>query len=138
MKNKKWKQAVSKTLVIAWLLSFVLGFAAGIVIDDSLAAGKKKTTVSKQVSSDCSSVKLRYYQAVSLGRTPSKNDLTLSQGCATKEKKLWNKNPSSAQCRVIKLYEDRRKLTAMVKKKKMNWTDYFYCKAKLAGFTSSL
>lgn len=138
MKNKKWKQAISRTLVVAWLVSFILGFAAGAIVDDSFAAGKKKTTTSKtSIKSDCGSVKLRYYQGLSLGRAPSTPDQTLAQGCAKKEKKLWDRNPSNAQCRVIKLYEARRKLTTMVKKKKMSWTDYFYCKAQIAGSQTS-
>lgn len=141
-KKRKSKFFFTRALISALIASFVLGFSAGALTDDASAASKSKTasavTKTKKTSktthksvpaTDCASVKLRYYQALSDNKSPSKTDQGLASQCAVKEKKMWNKNPNSSKCKTIKKYESKKQLTSMVKKKKMNWTDYFYCKA---------
>lgn len=142
-KKQKAKLFYTRAVISALIASFVLGFTAGALTGDASAASKTKTatTVSKTSkktsksthksapATDCASVKLRYYQAISDQKSPSKTDQDLASTCAVKEKKMWNKNPTSKQCKTIKKYESKKLLTSMVKKKKMSWTDYFYCKA---------
>lgn len=144
-KKQKAKHFITRAVISALIASFVLGFTAGALTSDASAASKAKTKTTTTVSktskktsktthksapaTDCASVKLRYYQALSDNKSPSVSDQDLAAKCAVKEKKMWNKNPSKKQCKTIQKYEAKKKLTSMVKKKKMSWTDYFYCKA---------
>ena len=130
-KKQKTKLFFTRTIISALIASFVFGFTAGALTGDASAAVKTKEKMKKNapLSTDCPSVKLRYYQALTKGVNPSSTDIQLAEKCSSKEKKIWNKNPSNKQCKVIQKYEVKKKITSMVKKKKMSWTDYFYCKA---------
>lgn len=141
-KKQKTKRFITRAVISALIASFVLGFTAGALSGDASAASKTKTTsaVSKTTKTsktthksaadtDCASVKLRYYQALSDNKSPSELDQDLASKCAVNEKKTWTKNPNKTQCKTIQKYEAKKQLTPMIKKKKMSWTDYFYCKA---------